>query len=56
MRSLESAHLRLSKLQYLLATIETNTDYGFCTECGDEIPFERLLLLLETRYCIHCAS
>lgn len=56
LRSLESAHLRLSKLQYLLPTIDTNADYGFCAECGDEIPFQRLLLLLETRYCIHCAS
>ncbi len=56
LRSLESAHQRLTKLQHLLPTIDTNADYGFCAECGDEIPFQRLLLLLETRYCIHCAS
>ncbi len=56
LRSLESAHLRLSKLQHLIHTIDSSADYGFCLECGDEIPFQRLLLLPETRYCIHCAS
>lgn len=55
-RSLINAESRFIKLKHLFHTIDTNIDYGKCHECFDEIPFARLLLLPETKYCIHCAS
>lgn len=30
--------------------------YGTCTECGGEIPFERLLVFPETPTCAGCAA
>ena len=54
-QTLENAQLRLSKLNYLFHSIDSNPNYGLCSECMDAIVFERLLLLPETRYCIHCA-
>ena len=30
--------------------------YGTCDGCGDEIPFSRLSVLPETRYCVTCST
>ena len=54
-RSLLHVEVRLTNLQHLFHTIDANPDYGQCCECYDEIPFQRLLIIPETKYCIHCA-
>ncbi len=36
-----------------IARIDSNT-YGTCHECGINIPFKRLQVLPETRFCIDC--
>ncbi|MEX2462514.1 MAG: TraR/DksA C4-type zinc finger protein [Paenibacillaceae bacterium] len=43
------AHLR--EVNEALAVIDTK-NYGFCTHCNQPIPFERLQVIPETRYCI----
>jgi DnaK suppressor protein len=54
--SLLHVESRLRNLKHLFHTIDTDLDYGKCHECLDDISFQRLLLLPETKYCIHCAS
>ena len=29
-------------------------DYGICTECEEEIVFDRLMLLPESTHCVAC--
>ncbi len=29
-------------------------DYGYCEICGESIPYERLSIKPETRYCVSC--
>ena len=36
-----------------LERIENGT-YGRCATCGDGIPYERLSVVPETAYCVHC--
>ena len=55
-KAFEAAKTRLGRLQYLLRTIDDNTEYGSCEECGDDILFERLLILPESKFCTHCAT
>ena len=46
---------KLNKLENILI----NTDsplYGFCEECGDPIPLQRLKLVPESGLCIECAN
>lgn len=45
--------LRLINLA--LSRIDSGT-YFFCSECGDEIPQERLELLPYTQWCVNCAE
>ncbi|PZD92916.1 conjugal transfer protein TraR [Paenibacillus sambharensis] len=42
---------RLEEIEAALERMEEDT-YGTCTECGAEIPFERLEAVPETPYCI----
>jgi len=51
------ARERLGKLEKgkALARIEEGT-YGWCQECGAEIPFERLEALPSTPYCVQCQA
>jgi len=46
---------RLDKLQFSLSQIDKE-DYGVCEECDDEILFERLLILPESRFCVDCLN
>lgn len=31
-------------------------EYGICEECGEEIPYKRILICPEAKYCIKCAE
>ena len=53
--ALAAARGRLAGLEYALKRIQ-EPDFGYCLECGEEIPFARLLAMPEAAYCVHCAS
>lgn len=54
-RVLHEAQIRVNKLQYALGKVDKES-YGFCMECDEEIPLQRLLILPESMYCTACAS
>ena len=47
--------LQLNRIAAALVRIERD-DYGYCSECGDEIAFQRLKFDPATTLCIHCAN
>lgn len=53
--ALLKAESKLSKLQYALSKID-EADFGKCSVCGNDIQEGRLLLLPESRKCVHCAA
>lgn len=51
----DNAHILLAKVNHALQKIMEGT-YGYCTECGQAIPIERLEALPLTTLCIDCKS
>lgn len=51
----EREQLKLGGLLQALRRLE-NGVYGLCTECGGEIPFDRLLVFPETATCVGCSA
>ena len=49
----ENDRAKLRSIDEALAKMEENT-YGFCTECSEPIPVERLLVVPSARYCVPC--
>ena len=54
-KALELAQVRSNNLHYALSRINED-DFGLCEECEEEIIYQRLLLVPESRLCIACAS
>ena len=52
--ALRKAQQRLSGLQKHLDQLGT-PDFGKCLKCGENIPFERILLAPESSFCVNCA-
>jgi DnaK suppressor protein len=52
---IKESELRLHKLHATLLRIDKD-DYGICQECEENIPFQRLMLLPESLYCVSCLS
>jgi DnaK suppressor protein len=50
---IERAEERLRAMDFALNLLERGR-YGICTECGDEIPLERIKALPFTAYCVDC--
>ncbi len=46
----------LTFLDKALDRIENDPDYGYCKECGDRIPDERLEEVPHTTHCVKCKS
>jgi len=46
---------RLGGIEAALKRLEEG-DYGFCVECGEEIPMKRLAVDLTLAHCVDCAS
>lgn len=44
---------RARELDEAIIRLDANT-YGYCEECGTEIPFKRLQIVPETRFCVEC--
>lgn len=61
-RELERAHARYPEADprhYAASAALLRMDggsYGECGGCGDAIPFSRLSVLPETRYCVTCST
>jgi len=51
----EEATKRLNRLIAALGDIEKES-YGVCQECEEDIPFERLKLVPESKYCVACMN
>jgi len=47
--------IQLHKIAAALKRIERD-DYGYCTECGEEIAYRRLVFDPATTLCIDCAN
>jgi RNA polymerase-binding transcription factor len=47
--------VRAQRIKAALARIEAG-EYGYCVECGDEIPAARLEIDPTTPRCVHCSS
>jgi len=54
-KTLYNAIQREKKLSFALSKID-DEEYGVCLECGEDILFERLMLLPESLYCVDCLS
>jgi DnaK suppressor protein len=46
----------LPKIEEILRRIDRGNYHGTCEECGEEIPFERLLARPVTTMCIECKT
>ena len=53
--SLKAAETKLLKLRHVLKKLD-DPEFGYCIECGDDIPGKRLMLMPESPRCVHCAS
>lgn len=51
---LRQAEDRLNALKYVHSKVD-DTDFGICISCKQPIAIERLLVIPESVYCIHCA-
>ncbi len=51
----QATQAELVQINHALARIESG-DYGYCVECGVEIPEKRLLVLPYTERCVQCAD
>ncbi len=55
-KALLLAEGRVLHLHRVYKTIDENEQYGLCELCGDEILFERLLLVPEAKRCVECIN
>ncbi len=53
--ALQKAKEKLEKLEFVLSKIDEK-DFGTCVKCGKQIPIGRILLMPQSRLCVHCAS
>ena len=53
--ALRKAEEKLSKLKYVLTKVD-DEGFGLCVKCGKPIPIGRILLMPQSRHCVHCAS
>ncbi len=51
----EVAKVRLNRLKAAYLNLD-NSDYGVCKECEEDINFERLKLIPESKYCVSCMN
>ena len=52
---LAKARIRLKKIEFTLGKID-HEDYGSCTICDEEIPYERLCVMPESTICVTCSN
>ena len=53
--ALSTARSRLAGLEYALKRID-DQEFGYCIDCGEEIPLPRLLAMPQATHCVDCAG
>jgi DnaK suppressor protein len=53
--SLRNAEIKFAKLKRAHDMID-DPDFGLCAECGEPIPFKRLMIIPEAILCVGCAG
>ncbi len=53
--ALRQAEEKLNKLKYVLTKVD-DEGFGLCVRCGKSIPLGRILLMPQSRHCVHCAN
>ncbi len=53
--ALAQAKSRLAGLEYTLKRLD-DPEFGYCADCGEAIPFKRLLSMPESTLCVNCAE
>ena len=53
--ALSAAKSRLAGLEYALKRLD-DPEFGYCADCGDNIPIPRLLSMPESTLCVNCAE
>jgi DnaK suppressor protein len=51
---LDRKNKELERINFLIRRVQQEQDFGFCEECGRQIPEKRLLILPEAIYCVPC--
>lgn len=51
----QRSQVEIKRLQSALKRLEAN-DYGWCEECGNQIPIARLRIDPAAEYCVACAQ
>ena len=55
--ALATARKRLAGLEYAVKRLgDDDPEYGYCVECGEAIPFARLMSMPEASRCVNCAE
>jgi DnaK suppressor protein len=45
---------KIKSIQRALKRINSDPDFGYCEECGEEIDIKRLKIMPETKFCVKC--
>jgi len=53
--ALRKAKQKLVSLKIALERLD-DEDFGICVRCNNEIPFGRIVLMPQSRFCVYCAS
>ncbi len=53
--ALATAKSRLAGLEYAAKRLD-DPEFGYCVECGESIPMQRLLAMPESTLCVDCAE
>ena len=53
--ALAAAKSRLAKLEYASKRLD-DPDFGYCVECGEAIPMQRMFAMPESILCVDCAD
>ncbi len=53
--ALRTAERKLKALHVILPKIGEK-DFGLCARCRNPIPLQRILLVPQSQFCVHCAS
>ncbi|MBT8340429.1 MAG: conjugal transfer protein TraR [Desulfatitalea sp.] len=53
--ALHTCENRLVRLELTLTRLY-ESDFGYCQMCEEPIPHQRLMIMPETDYCVHCAE
>ncbi len=53
--SLKRAEEKLAQLQEMLGKLN-DPNFGLCARCEKPIPVQRIVLMPESKYCVHCSK